>query len=522
MHATMKGHCVSPYYRFYDASFWNRQREAFEQQGVDAWRLQQPILDMGTTNPNVAYHFAQVVLAMFQDWANLHPNLTERIYIVDMGAGVGRFAFNMLMAFTDLYQSSLVQLPPYTYVITDITDSVLDFAEQNPRMQPFVEQGVLDFALFDAESSEELVLRHSGRTISPEELNTPLILIGNYFFSSLRRNLFHVMGGELRGVTFRRAPKLVQDVEDIKLTLGEPRYDTDSSIRYADTNLNRIIESYRTSFEETHVTIPVTGIACLTRLAALSQAGFCLLSMDGGYAHQGELDGQAVPKIVPYADTFYVKVNYHALLGVFEAEGALTLKTDHNHDELTSVGLLAVEQPDVYSNTQRAFEQYFRRYGPDDIFEMLVLLEQHLDQMSVEQILGAIRSSRYSPRIFQLAAPRLASLLREQGQFYGRQVLAVLPYVEQMNFTIGTKDNLSYSLGVIYFELALLDEAREKFHQALAEGMVIEEVYFALAITNMLMEELHDARDALLKVMALNPENVEAPQLKAYLETFLT
>lgn len=508
--------------RLSELDIWSQQKDVFEQQGVDSWRKQHPVPDAGTTSPSIAYHFAQTVLAMLEDWTLQHPEESGTIYIVDLGAGVGRFAFNFLKIFPELYAASPLDLPPYQYIVTDVAASNVDFCRQHAGMQPFIEQGLLDFAVFDAETSDSLQLLVDSQVIEVGSLSTPLILIANYFFAALRRDLFRIHESSLQSVSFRRAPELVEVDDRLQLDLGKPYYQNVDSLIYSEPAWNSVLEQYITELQQTHVTFPVVGIECIQRLSRLTDAGFLLLSVDSGATDMTALEGQELPTLLVYADTCYIRVNYHALLSAFEQSGALALNTDHHSYDLTAVGLLQVDQPERFQRTPHAFRASFQMLGPNDMLEMSGFIESQLDFMDVAQIIAAVRQSRYAPRVFRLAAPRLASLLRSQQHTDAFQLLELLPLVEANNYPIGIIDNLSYSLGVIYFELGALPEARLRFERALEEGMLIEDVYFGLAITCMLQGEPYDAKNALVALLKLNPVHQEAVALKAYLETFTT
>ncbi len=511
-------------YRLYDASLWDEQKDTFQQQGADSWRTVRPIPDMATTNPLTAYHYAQVVVAFFKDWANLHLQTQEPIYIIDMGAGVGRFAFNFLKAFTDLYEKSQLDLPSYRYVMTDIAEATLDFCQQHPAMQPYSQRGVLDFAVFDAEMSTVLTLRRSGRVIKPGDLGTPLVLVANYFFCALRRDLFYVSAGALHDVYFFGEPTERIVDESLRIDLGPPQYKGQHNPAYAayeTAEWNAVLDGYRDGFMDTLVTFPVVGLGSMERLAALTSQGFFFLSIDVGDTHAPDLNGQPMPPLVRYADTAYVKVNYHAILAVFQQQGALPLTVDHCYRDLNAVGLIACDRSQQFSATARAFERYFQANGPDDIFEMHLLFEQDLERMSVEQIIAVIRYSRYMPRLFRLAAPRLAALLQTEQHTFAPQLIETMRRVEAMNYAIGAIDNLAYSLAVIYFELGQIEAARGHFSQAIQEGLATEEVYFGLVICAMLLDEHGQAQQALEKLLALNPNHSGAANLKNYLDSLL-
>lgn len=508
-------------YRFYDADLWRRQSKSLHEQGVGAWRVAQPIPDMATTTPRVAYEFACVALAFLEDWAIAHPDSDDPIYIVDLGAGPGRFAFNFLKAMVPLVEHALIQLPPFKYIHTDLVEETVAFCQNHPKMQPFIVQGLLDFAIFDAETTDRLELRHSGETIEPGSLNTPVLVIANYFFSALRCDLFSVEAGSVSDVFFTGPAKIMRHAEDPYIKLSQPTYEPLEPDFYEEPALNSLLRLYQGTFNNTHLLIPKTGIDCLCRIQALSTEGVCLLSLDGGTAHLTGLDGQGLPRIRLYADTFYMRVNYHALLSFFEISGARGLTTNHHHDELTPIELLAVEQPATYTRTQHAFSEHFMVQGPDDIFELNVFLDRQYHQLDMQQLLAVLRLSRYDPRVLRLCAPHLVTLLRSDGAAYAQQVLDMLPLLDEMNYPTGIKDNVTYIIGEFYFELNLLEQAEYYFKRALDEGQITEALYFSLAVVSMMQNRLSDAQRYVGNLLDLNPNQPAGLKLQADLQRFL-
>ncbi len=499
-------------YRFYDAPFWRDQPAAFAQQGVDAWRLKQPIPDLGTSNPQMAMHCAAFVTATLTDWALLYPDDARPFYLVDLGAGVGRFAFNFLTAFTVIKADAELTLPPLRYIVTEFVEETLDFAQQHPLLQTFIEQGLLDFAYFDALTSTSLHLRVSGERIEAGQLKTPLIVMANYLFSALPSDLFYITQGLVHDVLFRENARFAAD-EAMQLDLGATQHEPNLRPYPDQPVLTELLELYRTTFMQTHISVPIAAIDCLRRLEKLSEAGFVLLSVDGGSAQAEDLRGQPLPEVVAYADTFYSRVNFHALLAVFQKDGARPLTTGHRHDELTSIALLAVDEAQRFTQTERAFIEHFVDYGPDDIFELAVIVEQQIERMSIEQILAALRTSRYNPRLFRLSTPRLVTLLRDYRGVYTRQIADLLPRIKAMGFSLGPQDNILYSLAAVYFELGLLPEARDHYIAALNAGVIHEDVYYGLAVTLVLLNEPEMATSALENVLLLNPVHPQAAQM---------
>ena len=74
---------------------------------------------------------------------------------------------------------------PFKYVVTDFTQANIDFWKGHPSFQPLLAAGLVDFALFNAESDDVIKLQVGGEVLSAETLANPVIAICNYVFDTL-------------------------------------------------------------------------------------------------------------------------------------------------------------------------------------------------------------------------------------------------------------------------------------------------------------------------------------------------
>ena len=114
-----------------------------------------------------------------------------------MGAGHGRLAFHILKHLERLVGHVGWELPKYCFVLSDIVEENLNFFLDHPQFQSYFEKGILDVAYFDAIEGKELELRYSKKTILPESLNQPLLVLANYFFDSIPMDLFYFKDKEI-------------------------------------------------------------------------------------------------------------------------------------------------------------------------------------------------------------------------------------------------------------------------------------------------------------------------------------
>jgi hypothetical protein len=141
------------------------QRAFFARQGIGAW-ARGVVPSYITSNPFIARAYARVVLGYLRDLAT-GLDTTQPVYIIELGAGSGRFAYHFLQSLiSSLSQSALKDLS-ILYVMTDFAERTLDTWQRHPWLKVLAARGHLDFALYDAEQPGSLCLRQSGTTLSP-------------------------------------------------------------------------------------------------------------------------------------------------------------------------------------------------------------------------------------------------------------------------------------------------------------------------------------------------------------------
>jgi SAM-dependent MidA family methyltransferase len=80
--------------RFSQSKIWAMQQAYFKQTGIDAWRNAQ-VTHYITSNPFIARKYANMIMAFFADRRRLGKT-DEKVYLLELGAGSGRFSYHLL------------------------------------------------------------------------------------------------------------------------------------------------------------------------------------------------------------------------------------------------------------------------------------------------------------------------------------------------------------------------------------------------------------------------------------------
>lgn len=450
---TNNTHLIAADQRLSESLIWQIQRQYFLQDGLRAWQ-DDIVPHQISSNPLMARAYAQLVLGYLRDCAaaaQLDPD--QPIYIVELGAGSGRLAYHFLHQFEPLLaQSPLAELD-VKFIMTDFVPEILEFWQAHERFQPWFEAGWLDVALFDVMEPRPLTLQHSNRTLTPDQMHNPVILIANYFFDSIPQDSFVIEEGQLcHNLLTLSSSQPEPDLADATIwnrlelayeaiPLAEPPYQDD---RY-----NQILESYEAFLPDTSLTFPNIGLDCLRFWQGFGHGRLLLLTSDRGYTLPESLLNQEDP-LPNLHGSFSMMVNYHALSQFVELADGLVLHTNHYQDNLQTAVYALGQLPQNGLETQLAFQQTIQQNGPDDFFALKQALEPQLDSLTLPQILSYCRLSAFDADIFRDCLPALKTQLQQTDPVWFADVTDVLEKVRQQYLPLREDDDLGEKIEELF------------------------------------------------------------------------
>ena len=380
----------------------------YDRKGVESWS-QGIVPHFITCNAFIGRSYAQVLQGYLRDCAckaredgpgsplALDPN--EPLYIIELGAGSGKFSFFMLKALAEMRELLDFPFEKIVYVMTDFTQNNFKFWETHPGLRPYIEQGSLDLAIFDAVHDQVIHLAHAKKTLAPGTLKNPVCVVANYLFDTLCHDVFQVEGGMLKegliSVGSKKGhepdpldPEIIKRFENrfMYREIGPDYYcpaaggaattaaavgsgdggaasigcseGTSISSSTAAANgsgesqgggedkedalhFRRILRWYQHHFGQSpsgaSFLFPIGALRALRRLLALSGGRGLVVSGDKGNNHAEQFKGLADPHIAVHG-SFSVMVNYHAIGMYFISRGGFAL---HNPQEEASLKVSA-------------------------------------------------------------------------------------------------------------------------------------------------------------------------------------
>lgn len=449
------------------SKLWSLTRRYYDQAGIEAWRGA-TVPCYVTNNPHLAHAYAQVFLGFLRDLRASAEAPAEPVTIVEIGAGSGRFAYLFLRALTDLLRRSPLAGARFRYVMTDFAEANVRFFQAHASLRPFVEQGLLDFALFDAERDHEIRLLHAGVTLAPGSLASPLVVVANYVFDTLRQDAFSFADGALRACAVTlTSEEPIADLDDPAI-LGKvsPVY----SFRpapldfYDEPGLNAILRGYVARSEGATVLFPFAAIRAVDRLAALASGRMLLLSADYDHLHEAA-DPEAAPRMLVHG-SLSMPVNYHAIAEHVRARGGRVLAPTHQHAHL-AISAFLLGAASGHEETQLAFEEAVERASPDDIFALRREILDGKDRLGLGQALSLIRWSRYDPYVLRDCLPTLWAHVHSASTVVVPDVVHAVSRAWDAYYPIGEALDLAFELGLLLHAYGASREAIALFEASI-------------------------------------------------------
>jgi hypothetical protein len=454
--------------RLSESLLWSLQRRFYDSQGAKAW-ASGVVPHYITGNGWIADSYAKVVIGWLRDCTAtaIEPgsfpplDLRHPVTLLELGCGSGRFGFQFLSRLLDLLGRSALRHVRIRYVMTDFTDSILEPLRRHAALQPWIAEGILDFARFDATAPEGDI----------GEIRNPLIVIANYVFDSLPQDAFAVRGGRL----FELLPVLT--VPDEEEDLAEPtilqRLEVTWEERpvetsyYGDPELDAMLRESVERLKDSTLLMPLTVIRCLRRLAGLADGRLLLLSGDKGYCREELIEGRGQPAVTTHG-SLSMMVDYYALGRWFAGQGGELLVTSHLRTSLSVVAGLLGTPPGGTVEIRLAFDDAMERRGPDDFFDLRGGFGAVYDDLTLEHLLAWVRMSGWDAHVLLGCWPALMKHAGSAAGIFRLEIYRAVHEVWERYFPLREARDLAFHLGVLLCEIDCHQDALPFFHESVA------------------------------------------------------
>jgi hypothetical protein len=490
-----------PACRLSESPIWDRQRRFYAGDAADIWGAA-VVPHYITANPRIAATHARLSVEFLRA-ASTRPD-DDKPHIIEFGGGTGRFAY--------LFVRHLRELAPgldFVYVLTDFSsDRVLRWVD-HPSLQPFVADGVLDFAVLDADALAPVNLVVSGRRLEPGALRAPAIGIANYVFDTLRTDAYVVRRGEVAECHFA--------VPDDDATGAAWVESTEWHAVLSDhvpDELAPILDTYATTLDDTVVLVPTASLRCLEFLDSLTTAPTCALVADKGHCTPTDLCSQLAPAFVTHGDGFSVMVNFDLLARWNRARGGVSVLPRDPAHSLVVAALVLGDVGDA-ARLEAAIHDELVDVGPDNYFALRSMLSpQGTSSRTLDALLAALRLSRFDPTLLAELLPSLLEVLPAIPEERKLEVQRVLVRVWENYFPIGEPIDMALCVGLTFSAMSRFPEAIDFLERSVKENDESAEAAFAMASARYGYRDLRAALEWTDRALLLEPGFPEARVLR--------
>jgi tetratricopeptide (TPR) repeat protein len=505
--------------RLSESMLWRLQRDLYDTRGIQPWS-RGDVPQSITTSPYIARAYAQITLGYIRDiQARLHPS--EPLYIVELGAGSGRFGFRFIKQLSHLLAHKSVR---FTYVMTDVSPTLIDFWQKHPSLRPLREAGQLDFAYFDAINLSQIELINAKTVLRQDTLANPLVVVGNYFVDSIPHDCFSVQEHQL----FENLVRVVSDHPDLTFSEGQTLSDVNITFEaqpapsnyYREQELNRVLEDYRQRLDNAMFLLPVAGIRCMRHFQELSANRSLFLVADIGSARESDIREYTSGGISADSN-FWLSVNFHAVGEyVLQLDGGVFHPPQRHANLNISAFVLGGPSTD-FGETALAYDQAIGQLGPDDFFVLSSVIAGHLESLRRGELLAFLRSSGWDSDFFLQCLPFLLDSLQEISWSGKEDVRRAVAEAWDAYFPIGdTSDaaDLPSGFGVLLYTIGDYAEAMDYFQRSLELVGMDARTTFNIALCLNRLGRQTEASEWIDRTLELDPFSEQALAMRITLD----
>lgn len=460
--------------RLSESVLWQLQAEAYCQFGPQAWSMK-GVPSYVTSNPYIASSYAYAVVGFLRDClASSLIDVSEPIYIFDLGAGTGRFGYLFLRKLIELLKVPQLEKIKLRYIMTDIAEKNISFCQEHPYLRSIIDQGILDFAFFQSGQDEPLQLLSNKQSF---HIVNPIILLANYFFDTVPQDLFRIRNGQLEegliSISVEESKEL--DAIDSNSPLLIPHLHCSYSYRpidsektyYSDSkSFNDLIKFYPQHFDNISFLFPLGALQTIHYFKKLSNGRLCLLAGDQGVCTDKQVKDWGEPKISLHG-TFSIPVSYHALAKYFElvgGKGFLTAFPDPHY--VVMQGVFGNGQAH-FSEAEHAFRDHLDSFEPCDYWRIVNCAEKETADLSLEYMLLLIKLGHWDPMVFYGFFEQIRQKQPKASSDLKGELVEVIGKIWENFFPIASEGgNFVMNLGVLLFELEEFEQAMTFFRRA--------------------------------------------------------
>ncbi len=514
---------IEQHKRFSQSALWRLQREYFDKEGINAWVNQVPFYI--TSNPFIANSYARLVLGFMRDWIKQHPDaINHPFYIMELGTGSGRFSYYFVKTLLNLLKNTDLSQVKFCYVMSDFTKHNMQYWENHGALKPFVENGLIDFAMYDMEAERPITLVKQNIRLSPEVLINPLTVFANYIFDTISHDSFAVHEGKLYELllTLSTDEKNMENNRPVDMEKIAVDYSINEikNAYYGDPHLDSILETYKQSLTETSFLFPIGSIHAIKFLKKLANNKLFIVSTDKGYSTIDSLDHLGHPSI-SFHGSFSMMVNFHAIANYMKNSGGDAFLQTSRKGIKTSV-FVSGFQLAAMPETTTAIQDYVEGFSPSDYFTLHRRMSDSFQECALETLASHMQLASWDPHIYLKLTNRVASLIPEADNDTINFMAANMSKMAENYYHMPKTECILFEIGVFFHAIKRYDEAAKYYE--LAHPYVGEQfgLHYNLALCQHHIGDNETALKNFRQALSLDNNSKETEEWISYLEKAAT
>lgn len=505
--------------RFSESMLWKLQREYFDKEGINAWVNQVPFYI--TSNPFIAACYAQVVASFIRDWVNKHPDAKNHpFYLLELGTGSGRFSFYVIKKLKELLDSQNMSDIKICYVMSDFTKHNIKYYETHPALKPYLDEGIIDFAIYDMETDKPITLLRQNKRLGPDVLVNPLSVFANYIFDTVSHDSFAVHEGRLYEllVTLSTEENNIDGARPVdmeKVTVDHSVHEAKANY-YNDPTLDSILAEYKTSLKETSFLIPTGAIRAIRLLKKLANDKLLIISTDKGYSTLESLDHLGHPSIA-FHGSFSMMVNFHAIAHFMKNNGGDYFLQTSRKGIKTSVFTSGFKLSDL-PETAHSIKERIEEFSPSDYFTLHRRISDTFQDCDIDTLASHMALAMWDPHIYLRLSGRIASLLSEADSdtvaFYAHN----MPKIAANYYHMPSSECVLFEIAVFYHAIRHYEDALKYYLQAFEFVGEKFGLIYNIALCRHLLKDNTGALRDFKRALELDPESNDAQEWISFVE----
>ena len=439
---------------------------------------------------------AQLIVAFVDDCAAgrfgaFDPS--SPIYVVELGAGSGRLAFEIELALARERPTPC----PVVYVLTDLVMGNVDFWKAHPKLMPYIAEGRVDVARFAVGSDDGLELEFAGLHVGPGDSVNPIVVVSNYLFDVLPQDSFEVVDGELFeeevALYAREAGVDAATPDFFRQIFVAPRRIAVPADRYEPAIDALLREVVTEEVAERRFLFPAEGVRGLRGLAALSDGRLLHLigERPGGLPEQvpdrqsveaaiaADPDVPSGPGAISGGGAEAFRPGALLAMGVHGGSMSLPVEVPILARSLSRFGAELLLPPSLPAGLlvsaivagavsdpielRTRFAHVVGDLGPEDVYLTVKSAIEHGDDLVPSMLFAALRTGGYDPYLFRQAFGALEKKMKIIDAGGAEEAERVLRVIFEHDYPLDNSTELAYPIGILLAQAERFEGALEFF-----------------------------------------------------------